>query len=189
MTRHDKHWPDQPHGPESFYSRPRRPGRPATSLLALVTAATAVFSLVLSGNFAPSGDAATGSAPGPATPDPQQVFLGDLALYRPSGERVVRSGMSKPGIPVSLPTGHFTRRTPHRLAYRCQGPGSVKLTTLAPDGTRRRFPATACGAPIASLSLDGYRSVTLAADDPTALLLWAVTTTQPPATPLPENRP
>ncbi|MEU5159686.1 hypothetical protein AB0G74_08770 [Streptomyces sp. NPDC020875] len=180
MARYDKRrhdGPQGPHGPETFYVR----RGPATSVLALVAAATAVFLLVLSGRFAQPGATTTG--PVPPEPDPHEMFLGDLSLHRPSGESVVRSGMSKPGIPVSLPTGDFNHHAPHRLAYRCQGPGSMKLIAITPDGTRRRFPATACGAPITSLALSGYRSVTLAADDPTALLLWAVTTAQPPVKP------
>lgn len=159
--------------PETFYDDSRRPG---SGGLAVVVAGLAVIALVLSGAITSPQE--TEGANGEDKPGARayRQFLSDLPTYRPNDENVVESGVSRPGIPVSLDTRSFSARAPHRIAYRCQGTGTVTATALSPDGTRRRFPATVCGTGIASVAIEGYRSVTLAGDDQDALLLWAITT-------------
>ncbi|MFE0773612.1 hypothetical protein [Streptomyces sp. NPDC058861] len=178
MTRHEKQdrHPTRPlsgpgPGPETFYDY----GRGSTvGLLTAVAGGLAVLTLTLTGALtAPRG------ADGPGGEDrsgsgAHRRFLADLPAHRPTAGTVVTSGFSPPGVPVALDTRPFTGRVPHRIAYRCQGAGTVTATVLAPDGTGRRLPPVPCGPAITSLAVGEHRSVTLSGDDRRAVLLWAV---------------
>ncbi|MGY3341065.1 hypothetical protein ACVW0K_007258 [Streptomyces filamentosus] len=165
------HRPDPLHGPWRH---------PTTSLLALATAALAVLVLLLSGRLAPPRTARDGEGAQDRRLELQERFLADLATHRPDSDHVVASGTSRPGIPVALTTTPYTTGPTHRIAYRCAGKGKVTATALTPDGVRRRFPAADCGFPIAFLTVQDYRTVTLATDGTDTLILWAITTRSRP---------
>ncbi|NML53679.1 hypothetical protein HHL19_26135 [Streptomyces sp. R302] len=182
--RREEVLPGPQRGPETFHAHRPEPlhgtwRRPATSLLALAVAALAVLVLLLSGRLnPPDEDGGTGDTQARRL-GLQERFLVDLAAHRPRNEHVVTSGVTRPGIPVALTTTPYAAGLPHRIAYRCEGRGKVTATAFTTDGVRRRFPATDCGFPIASLAVEDYRTVTLAADGRDALVLWAVTVTRP----------
>ncbi|MFJ4868606.1 hypothetical protein [Streptomyces sp. NPDC088757] len=162
-------------GPETFYDYGRRS---RAGLLTVAAGSLAVLTLTLTGALTTSRDAnSPGEEEGPGT-RAHRRFLADLPTYRPAVETVVASGFSRPGAPVALDTRPFTARTPHRIAYRCQGTGTVTATTFDPDGTGHRLPPVPCGPAITSLAVEEHRSITLSGDDPRAVLLWAVTTTR-----------
>ncbi|WP_432122154.1 hypothetical protein [Streptomyces sp. S1] len=179
MTRHEEQ--DRCHnrplsgpGPETFYDHGRRS---TVGLLTVAAGSLAVLTLSLSGALTTPRDADGLGEEDRSGTGAHRRFLADLPAHRPAVGTVVTSGFSPPGIPVTLDTRPFTGRVPHRVAYRCQGAGTVTATTLAPDGTRRRFPPVPCGPAITSLAVEGHPSVTLSGDDRRAVVLWAVTTT------------
>ncbi|MGW4723975.1 hypothetical protein [Streptomyces sp. NPDC004291] len=175
-TRHDDRALRGPGpGPETFYDYA---GRPTSGMLTVTVAGLAVIALVLSGALTVPQDAdGAGTKEEPGTRAHRQ-FLADLPAHRPRGENVVESGVSRPGASVFVDTRSLPARPPHRIAYRCQGTGSVTATALAPDGTGHRLPPVACGPAITSLAVEEHRSIALTGNAPGTLLLWAVTTTR-----------
>ncbi|MFE9769558.1 hypothetical protein ACFYPC_34405 [Streptomyces sp. NPDC005808] len=154
-------------GHDSLYPN----GRGAvTSALTLGAAALTAVGLALAGALPPvghNGDTQTSTV--------HAQFLKDLKKYRPSSERVLDTGISKPGIPVSLGMAQqYDQTTANRVSFRCHGHGTAKATTHQTDGAEHSYPVTACGQTITSITAGRADTVIISADDDEALIVWAV---------------
>ncbi|MFG2767445.1 hypothetical protein [Streptomyces rubiginosohelvolus] len=160
-----------PTAQRTFYTRHR-----------LTASLAAAGSAALAATLALVGSSATPRTPAPNTEarakDAYEAFLADLPSHRPTGERHLESGHSKPGLPVVISTPASTRPDGRafRVAYRCHAPTSatVHATGRSPQGIPTQFPASPRGAEIATVALGAHQGFTLNSDADDAIILWAV---------------
>ncbi|MEU1281241.1 hypothetical protein [Streptomyces sp. NPDC005805] len=163
-------------GRDTFYTQPRRR---TANVAAVTVAGLAAIVLVTTGSITTPRDEATDQED--VTARWYRAFLRDLPGHRPTGERVITSGKSDPGLPVVVRLPATPDGQARRVVYRCHATSATVTATATAHteaGTRHRFPAAPCGPTIASVSVEPYQSVTLSSDDDNAVLLWAVVTTR-----------
>lgn len=107
-------------------------------------------------------------------------FLKTLRAYRPSAEVLVRSGTVARGTRAEVKVGG-TARAGNRLAYMCQGPGSVRVSQRPVEGSPTASPAALgnsalrCDGALVDFEANGPVLITLEPTDTRTSLFWAVT--------------
>ncbi|GGN51178.1 hypothetical protein GCM10012285_41000 [Streptomyces kronopolitis] len=112
----------------------------------------------------------------------QARFLSDLSTLRPSSERVVRTGESQTGIPVTLRFQQPGDTTGDRISFRCHGTGQATTTVTFPNGDKHSYPLLSCGATIASVAISKDAVITIQPSNEESRILWAIVRVQQNAT-------